>query len=108
VKRFIILLIISLFPLVSNAEQLLMSRPRTMEEVDRSKFYAYKERMKQRRVDALELRRIYNSGKVHTYWTAMVYPRYYPRYYPYNYERLPVRRVERSEYRYDYKYDYGY
>ena len=72
-----------------------MSRPRTMEEVDRSKF-------------ALELRRIYNSGKVHTYWTAMVYPRYYPRYYPYNYERLPVRRVERSEYRYDYKYDYGY
>jgi len=81
-----------------------MSRPRTMEEVDRSKFYAYKERMKQRRVDALELRRIYNSGKVHTYWTAMVYPRYYP----YNYERLPVRRVERSEYRYDYKYDYGY
>tara|TARA_R110002110_G_C13180894_1_gene693564 strand:- start:272 stop:499 length:228 start_codon:yes stop_codon:yes gene_type:complete len=75
-----------------------------MEEVDRSKFYAYKERMKQRRVDALELRRIYNSGKVHTYWTAMVYPRYYP----YNYERLPVRRVERSEYRYDYKYDYGY
>ena len=75
-----------------------------MEEVDRSKFYAYKDRMKQRRVDALELRRIYNSDKVHKYWTAMVYPRYYPNYYRY----VPAYRVERSEYKYDYKYDYGY
>lgn len=103
-KRLIILLIISLFPLVSSAEQLLMSRPRTMQEVDRSKFYAYKDRMKQRRSSALELRRIYNSGKVHKYWTAMVYPRYYPNYYRYT----PMYRVERSEYKYDYKYDYGY
>ena len=46
-----------------------------MEEVDRSKFYAYKDRMKQRRSSALELRSIYNSGKVHKYWTAVVYPR---------------------------------
>ena len=103
-KRFIILLIISLFPLVSSAEQLLMSRPRTMQEVDRSKFYAYKDRIKQRRSSALELRRIYNSGKVQKYWTAMVYPRYYPNYYRYT----PMYRVERSEYKYDYKYDYGY
>ncbi len=103
-KRFILLLILLLFPLVCSAEQLLMSRPRTMQEVDRSKFYAYKDRMKQRRSSALELRRIYNSGKVHKYWTAMVYPRYYPNYYRYT----PMYRVERSEYRYDYKYDYGY
>ncbi len=82
-----------------------MSRPRTMEEVDRSKFYAYKERMDARRDRALELRRAYNSGKVHTYWTARVYPRYYPYYY---YQYAPAYRVERSEYRYDYKYDYGF
>ncbi len=103
-KRFILLLTLLLFPLACSAEQLLMSRPRTMQEVDRSKFYAYKDRMKQRRSSALELRRIYNSGKVHKYWTAMVYPRYYPNYYRYT----PMYRVERSEYRYDYKYDYGY
>ena len=90
------------------SQNLSISRTRSIDEVDRSKFYAYKERMDVRRDRALELRRAYNSEKVHTYWTAMVYPRYYPRYYPYNYERLPVRRVERSEYRYDYKYDYGY
>jgi len=81
-----------------------MSRPRTIEEVDRSKFHAYKDRMKQRRENALEVRRIYNSGKVHKYWTAMVYPRYYPSYYGY----APAYRVERSEYKYNYKYDYGY
>lgn len=103
-KRFVLLLILCLFPLVCRAEQLLMSRPRTMEEVDRSKFYAYKDRMKQRRQDALAKRRIYNSGKVHKYWTAMVYPRYYPYYYRY----APVYRVERSEYRRDYQYNYGY
>ena len=96
-KRFIILLIMSLLPLVSSGEQLLMSRPRTMEEVDRSKFYAYKDRMKQRRVYGLEARRIYNSGKVHKYWTAMVYPRYYPNYYRY----VPTYRLERSEYKLD-------
>ena len=75
-----------------------------MEEVDRSKFYAYKDRMKQRRSSALELRSIYNSGKVHKYWTAVVYPTYNPYYYRY----VPTYRAERSEYRYDYKYDYGY
>lgn len=101
-KSFIILLIISLFPLVSSGEQLLMSRPRTMEEVDRTKFYAYKDRMKQRKVYALEARRIYNSGKVHKYWTAMVYPRYYPDYYRY----VPTYRLERSEYKYEYQYGY--
>lgn len=103
-KRFIVLLILSLFPLVCIAEQPLINRTRTIEEVDRSKFYAYKDRMKQRRSSALELRRIYNSGKVHKYWTAVVYPRYYPYYYRY----APVYRVERSEYRYDYQYNYGY
>ena len=103
-KRFILLLIFSLLPLVCSAEQLLMSRPRTIEEVDRSKFYAYKDRMKEKRSNAIELRRIYNSGKVHKYWTAVVYPRYNPYYYQY----VPTYRVERSEYRYDYRYDYGY
>ena len=103
-KRFILLLIFSLLPLVCSAEQLLMTRPRTREEGDRSKFYAYNDRMKQRRSSALELRRIYNSGKVQKYWTAVVYPRYYPYYYRYT----PVYRVERSEYRYDYQYNYGY
>tara|TARA_Y100000389_G_C17401306_1_gene485494 strand:- start:277 stop:591 length:315 start_codon:yes stop_codon:yes gene_type:complete len=103
-KRFSILLIIILFPLASSGEQLSMSRPRSIQEVDRAKFYAYKERMKQRRSSALELRRVYNSGKVHKYWTAMVYPRYYPYYY----QDVPTYRVERSEYRYDYRYDYGY
>lgn len=103
-KRFIVLLIICLFPLACSAEQPLINRTRTIEEVDRSKFYAYKYRMDQRRSSALELRRIYNSGKVHKYWTAVVYPRYYPYYYRYT----PVYRVERSEYRYDYQYNYGY
>lgn len=103
-KTLIVLLTIFLFPLICSGEQLLMSRPRTIEEVDRSKFHAYKDRMKQRRENALEVRRIYNSGKVHKYWTAMVYPRYYPSYYGY----APAYRVERSEYKYNYKYDYGY
>tara|TARA_Y100000592_G_scaffold94551_1_gene159510 strand:+ start:920 stop:1147 length:228 start_codon:yes stop_codon:yes gene_type:complete len=75
-----------------------------MEEVDRSKFYAYKDRMKEKRSNAIELRKIYNSGKVHRYWTAVVYPRYNPYYYQY----VPTYRVERSEYRYDYQYNYGY
>ena len=115
-KRFFLILIFCLISSVCFSEepmcelvlneprQLLMSRPRTMEEVDRSKFYAYKDRMKQKRSSALELRRIYNSGKVHKYWTAVVYPRYYPYYYQY----VPTYRVERSEYRYDYQYSYGY
>ena len=103
-KRFILLLVFSLVPLLCTAEQSLISRPRTIQEVDRDKFHAYKERMKQRRSSALEARRIYNSGKVHTYWTAVVYPRYYPYYYQY----VPTYRVERSEYRYDYQYNYGY
>ena len=101
-KTLIVLLTISLFPLACSGEQLSMSRPRTMEEVDRSKFYAYKDRVKQRRHSALEARRIYNSGKVHKYWTAMVYPRYYPNYYRY----VPTYRLERSEYKYEYQYGY--
>ena len=62
-KIFIILLFASLFPLTSSGEQLLMSRPRTIQQVDRAKFYAYKDRMKQKSHEALEIRRIETKGR---------------------------------------------
>jgi len=85
-------------------EQLLMSRPRSKDEVSKSKFYAYKDRMNQRRSSALELRRIYNSGKVHKYWTAMVYPVRYNSYY-YNTGSRPVY-IRRSDFYYESYYQY--
>ncbi len=103
-KIALFILFIFLFSAHSSAEQLLMSRPRSMQEVDRSKLYDYKYRLRQRKTNALEARRVYNSGKTHKYWTAIVYPRYYPLYYRY----VPAYRVERSEYKYDYQYNYGY
>jgi hypothetical protein len=76
----------------------MISRPRSMDEVDRNKFYDYKERLKERRIYALETRRQLNAGKVHRYWTAIrVYPDYYYRYnyYPnYNYSRVERYRLE--------------
>ena len=69
-----------------------IGRHRTIDEVDRSKYYEYKERLKERRVYALETRRQLNAGKVHRYWTAIrVYPNYYygRNYYPsYNYSTV--------------------
>ena len=103
-KNFFLFVALSLIVLPCSAEQLLISRPRTIQEVDRNKFHAYKERLKQRKLDALEVRRAYNSGKVHKYWTAVVYPTYNPYYYQYS----PGYFVERSEYKYDYQYSYGY
>ncbi len=85
-------------------EQLLMSRPRSKQEVDRSKFYDYKSRLKQRRADALSVRSQNNAGKVHKYWTAMVYPVKYNTYY-YNTGSRPVY-IRRSELYYREYYQY--
>jgi hypothetical protein len=86
----------------------MISRPRSMDEVDRTKFYDYQDRLKERRIYALEARRQLNAGKVHRYWTAIrVYPTYYYRYnyYPaYN----TYRRVEQYRLQEIYNYNYGY
>jgi len=51
-----------------------ISRTRSIDEVDRSKYNEYKERLKERRDYALETRRQLNAGKVHRYWTAIRVP----------------------------------
>ena len=59
--RFItIFLVVLVISSTSSAERLAMSRARTMSEVDRSKFYAYKERLKEKRSRALDLRGVYD------------------------------------------------
>lgn len=104
--RFALLLFMCSFCANCVGEQLLMSRPRTIKEVDRSKFYAHKDRIKQRREKGLEARRIYNSSKVHKYWTATVYPVNYNRYY-YNTGRYPVYRNRTDVLLYISDYRYG-
>jgi len=66
-----------------------MGKHKTIDEVDRSKYYEYKDRLKERRIYALETRRQLNAGKVHRYWTAIRVPVnygvYFPRLYRYGY-----------------------
>jgi hypothetical protein len=50
-----------------------ISKARTMEEVDRTKFEEYKYRRYSRWRSAIETRRELNAGKVHRYWTAVPY-----------------------------------
>jgi hypothetical protein len=110
IKNFLIVLLFTQMSLVFAEDSFYPSigRHRTIDEVDRSKYYEYKERLKERRVYALETRRQLNAGKVHRYWTAIrVYPNYYygRNYYPsYNYstvERYRLEEVYRNSY-------YGY
>jgi hypothetical protein len=90
--RFLLLALLIFSSADCFGEQLLMSRPRSSNEVDRSKFYDYKSRRKEKKENALSLRHQNYSEKTHKYWTAIVYPVNYNRHY-YNTGRYPVYRT---------------
>ena len=54
--RFLLLALLIFSSADCFGEQLLMSRPRSSNEVDRSKFYDYKSRRKEKKENALSLR----------------------------------------------------
>ena len=104
----IFLLLLLFCSAVKSEDRLMISRERTMSEVDRSRFDDYKERRRARYYNALAVRRQLNAGKVHRYWTAVI-PYYHPSaYYRYNYPVTTSYTVE--EYRVQQLYNnyYGY
>ncbi len=100
IRNFVIgLLFIQLSPVFAQYPS--MGRHRTIDEVDRSKYYEYKDRLRERRIYALDTRRQLNAGKVHRYWTAIRVPlnygSYYPRLYRYGYYNR-YNRYDRANY----------
>jgi hypothetical protein len=106
-KKIFLLLILISSP-VNSEDGLMISRTRSMDEVDRQRFYEYKERRRARYYDALAIRRQLNAGKVHKYWTAIIPYYHTPTYYRYNYPVTTSYTVE--EYRVQQLYNnyYGY
>lgn len=85
----------------------MISRVRSMNEVDRSKYYEYKDRLSYKRAYALEARRELNAGKVHKYWTAIRVPiNISGYYYPYMQRRSCYNRYYNSGIAPYYEYDY--
>jgi len=104
IKNFLIVLLFTQMSLVFAEDSFYPSigRHRTIDEVDRSKYYEYKERLKERRVYALETRRQLNAGKVHRYWTAIRVPLNYGTYYNHPYRYYYYHRYGRYD-RYNYR-----
>lgn len=106
-RSFIIFVLLSSICFADDPYIPQISRIRTMQEVDRSKFEEYKYRRYSRWRDAIDIRREMNKDKVHRYWTAI---RVYPTYYRYNYypSRDTYRTVEQYRLQEIYSHNYGY
>jgi hypothetical protein len=113
-KKLILFLLLT--PVTSFAQDGFVSqisRVRSIDEVDRSKFDEYRYRRYSRWRNAIDTRREMNAGKVHRYWTAVI-PPYYTGPMPVNYfqsgmiQQPPIYQPRREMILLNSLYYYGY